>query len=233
MGGLHDMRFHGESDEYRTARDELLKAEIELRLQIEAIAQQRRQLPLGGEVSSDYEFEEWDDGAGAPRKVRLSELFSDGRDTLFLYSFMWVPREQGLPFIGPCPTCTSIIDGIDGEIRHIERTASFAVAVKGPIERFREHGKSRGWRQVRLLSSGPSTYNLDYGAEDANGRQWPLATVFARRNGRIHHFWSSELWFVRPDDGLDPRHVDFMWPLWSVLDRTPEGRDDFHPQLEY
>ena len=33
---LHPVRFPGESDEYRRARDELLGAEIELRRQIEA-----------------------------------------------------------------------------------------------------------------------------------------------------------------------------------------------------
>jgi len=30
------------------------------------------------------------------------------------------------------------------------------------------------------------------------------------------------------------RHVDFMWPLWNILDRTPEGRgSDWGPRLEY
>ncbi len=29
-------------------------------------------------------------------------------------------------------------------------------------------------------------------------------------------------------------HVDFIWPLWSVLDLTPEGRgSDWFPQLAY
>jgi predicted dithiol-disulfide oxidoreductase (DUF899 family) len=58
--------------------------------------------------------------------------------------------------------------------------------------------------------------------------------VFARREGKIHHFWTSELWAAAPEPGLHPRHVDFMWPLWSILDRIPEGRGtDFHPQLDY
>ena len=55
----------------------------------------------------------------------------------------------------------------------------------------------------------------------------------SRRDGRLHHFWSSELWLAPHDAGQDPRHVDFMWPLWSVLDRTPDGRGDFHPSLGY
>ena len=55
---LHDVRWPGESDEYRQARDELLSAEVDLRRQIEAVAAQRRKLPLGGQVKQDYVFEE-------------------------------------------------------------------------------------------------------------------------------------------------------------------------------
>ena len=228
----HDFRLPGESEEYRRARDELLKAELELRRQTARVAEQRRALPLGGAVPTDYVFDEWDDAAGAPRQVRLSELFG-GHDTLFLYSFMVVPAEQGLPFVGPCPSCTSIIDGIDGAVPHITQRMGFAVAAKPPIEEFRRHGASRGWRHARLLSAAPSTYSRDYGAEDANGYQWPQATVFTRRDGGIHHVWSSELWAAPVEEGQGPRHVDFMWPIWAVLDRTPEGRNDWGPALRY
>ena len=51
------MRFPGESEEYRAARDALLASEIELRRAITAVAAQRAALPLGGEAPHDYEFE--------------------------------------------------------------------------------------------------------------------------------------------------------------------------------
>jgi predicted dithiol-disulfide oxidoreductase (DUF899 family) len=36
------------------------------------------------------------------------------------------------------------------------------------------------------------------------------------------------------EPGQDPRHVDFIWPIWNVLDVTPEGRGtDWSPRLEY
>jgi len=230
---LHAVRFPGETDEYRAARDELLRAELELRRHTAAVAAQRAALPLGGEVPRDYAFQEWDAGAGVERAVRLSELFEPHRDTLLLYSFMVVPQAQGLPFVGPCPSCTAIIDSIDGELPHIAQRLSFAVSSAAPIETFRRHGEARGWRHARLLSSAGSTYNVDYGAEDAQGFQWPLATVFVRCDRRIHHFWSSELWFVPKEPGQGPRHVDFMWPMWAVFDRTPDGRGEFHPSLTY
>ena len=222
------MKIPGESDEYRRARDELLQAEIELRRQEEAVAAKRRELPLGGEPPTDYVFE------GADGPVKLSELFANGRDTLFLYSFMFIPGEQGLPLEGPCPSCTSIVDALDGEIPHIVQRLNVAVASKSPVEQFRAHAKRRGWRNARLPSAAGNTYNIDYGAEAPDGSQLPIATVFTRRDGRIQHFWSSELFDAPTDTGQHPRHVDFMWPVWKVLDLTPEGRGtDFHPQLEY
>jgi predicted dithiol-disulfide oxidoreductase (DUF899 family) len=225
--------FPGESDEYRRARDELLEAEVELRRQIERVAALRRALPPGGAVEADYEFEEWDLASDAVRQIRFSELFERGKDTLFVYSFMVVPREQGLPFVGPCPSCTSIIDAIDGELPHITQQINFAVVVGVPLEQFREHARSRGWRHARILSGVGTTYSRDYGAEDSKGFQWPLATVFLREGDGIRHFWSSELWFARGDEGQGPRHVDFMWPAWSVFDRTPAGRGDWEPSLAY
>jgi predicted dithiol-disulfide oxidoreductase (DUF899 family) len=235
---LHEVRFPGESPQYRQAREELLKAEVELRRQIEAVAAKRRKLPLGGQIPHDYVFEEWDASAKAARPVRLSELFEDGKDTLFLYSHMFNPDSSGVPLMEPCPSCTSIIDAIDGAAPHIAHRINFAVSAKAPLERFRAHAKARGWSHARLLSSAKNTYNHDYHAEGAWGpgdaNQDPMATVFARRDGKIHHVWSSELYFVPSEAGQDMRHVDFMWPLWSILDTTPEGRGaEWRPELEY
>jgi predicted dithiol-disulfide oxidoreductase (DUF899 family) len=234
LQALHNARFPGESDRYRQAREELLRSEIDLRRQIESVAAQRRRLPLGGVAPRDYAFEEWDEGANRPRTVRLSELFEGGKDTLFLYSHMFIPGRQGLPLEEGCPSCTSIIDGIDGAVPHITQRINFAVVAKVPIEQFRAHARARGWRYARLLSSAGNTYNHDFLAEEAAGEQDPMATVFARRDGKIHHFWSSELFLTPSDPGQDMRHVDFIWPLWSVLDCSPEGRGtDWRPELEY
>jgi len=76
-------------------------------------------------------------------------------------------------------------------------------------------------------------YNHDYNAETPDGSQRPIASVFVRRDGKIHHFWSSELAFAPSDPGQHPRHVDYMWPAWNVLDTTPGGRGDWNPQLQY
>jgi predicted dithiol-disulfide oxidoreductase (DUF899 family) len=126
-----------------------------------------------------------------------------------------------------------MLDGLDGELPHIAQHINVAVVTRAPIERFQAHASTRGWRHARLLSSVNTTYNSDYQAETSDARQRPTATVFTRRDGTIRHFWSSELLAAQFEPGQDPRHVDFMWPLWAVLDRTPAGRGDWRPALTY
>jgi predicted dithiol-disulfide oxidoreductase (DUF899 family) len=224
-------RFPGESAEYRRARNVLLRDEMRLRRRIEEVAAKRRALPLGGEVKTDYVFDAWAPDEEDFRSVRFSELFATGKKSVFIYNFMYPERVGSMT---PCPSCTSIIDAVDGAAPHLEQRAGFAVVAKAPIARLREHGRRRGWSHALLLSSANNSFNRDYLAEDETGQQWPLAHVFTRRGKKIHHFWSSELWFADHEPGQGSRHVDFMWPLWSMLDRTPEGRGKtWGPSLEY
>src|ERR1700681_4874571 len=73
---LHIKRFPNESAGYRGARNALLKAEIDLRREIERVAALRRKLPAGGAIREDYSFEEMTADRQA-RRVKLSELFGD------------------------------------------------------------------------------------------------------------------------------------------------------------
>ena len=61
----------------------------------------------------------------------------------------------------------------------------------------------------------------------------PMLNVFHREGEAIRHFWGSELLYVPPEPGQEYRHDDLLDPLWNMLDLTPEGRGDFHPQLSY
>jgi predicted dithiol-disulfide oxidoreductase (DUF899 family) len=240
-----DIRFPGESGEYRRERNRLLEAEIELRRAIERVAAQRRALPPGGPVPDDYRFEKVADGG---REVRFSELFEPGKDTLVVYSFMF-PRFSGdtrpgpadgetarLPLAEtPCPSCTSILDSLDGAARHLAQRLNLAVVAKSSPDRIRTFAGERGWRHLRLLSSRNNTYNRDYHAETLEGEQMPILNVFVRDGDQLRHSWATELMFAPRDEGEDPRHVDSIWPIWNVLDMTPEGRgteSDF-PELHY
>ena len=225
---LHTSRFPGENAAYRKARDKLLKEETALRRHTEAVAAQRRKLPLGGKIPEDYVFEGVDELMGV-RPVRLSELFASGKDTLVIYSYMYGPNMER-----PCPMCTSMLDALEGNAHHILQRVNLAVVAKSPLPRILAFAQERGWRRLRLLSSAGNSYNRDYFGEREDGRQWPALNVFRKRGDAIHHFWASELMFVPGDQGQEPRHVDFIWPLWNVLDATPEGRGkDWHPKLGY
>jgi len=238
-----DVRFPGESEEYRRERNRLLEAEIELRRAIERVAAQRRELPPGGVVPEDYVFERAGGG-----DVRFSELFEPGKDTLVVYSFMF-PRYSGDdrpgPAVGetaklplaetPCSSCTSILDSLDGAAQHLTQRVNLAVVAKSDPERVADFARERGWRHLQLLSSRNTTYNRDYHAETADGEQRPILNVFVRDGDRFRHSWASELMFAPRDEGEDPRHVDAIWPVWHVLDTTPDGRgaDWRFPLLRY
>ena len=236
--------FPGESAEYRTARDRLLEREIELRRLTESVAEARRELPPGGVVPVDYIFQ---GAGGSPTDVRLSELFATGKDSLVIYSFMF-PRDpsddrpvpEGGPTAllpldeAPCPSCTSLLDQLDGAAEHVAQNLNFVVVAKSPLDRIRDFAQERGWRRLRLLSSAGNTYNRDYHAESDEGHQRPMLNVFHREGGTIRHFWASELMYAPTDGDQDPRHVGTIEPLWNMFDLTREGRPtDWDEQLRY
>ena len=229
---FHSFRFPGEDDSYRRARNELLQAEIDLRRRVEEVAALRRHLPLGGEIPEDYIFDEGSadlSDSQAVRQVSLSQLFHPGKDTLAIYSFMFGPKMKA-----PCPMCTSIIDGLNATVVNATQRVNLAVVAKSPLERLRTFARERGWNRLRLLSSAGNSYNRDYYGENAEEGQQPSLNIFVRRSGKIHHFWHSELVLVPSDPGQNQRHVDMIWPLWNLLDFTPEGRgSDWHPSLTY
>ncbi len=240
------LTFPGESPEYRAARDRLLEQEIELRRREEAVAAARRALPPGGLVPEDYVFEGRGPD-GSPTDVRLSELFAPGRDSLVIYNFMF-PRHAGderpgpasgetarLPLAeGPCPSCTALLDQLDGAAEHVAQRLNLAVVAAAPLERVLTFADERGWRRLRLLSSAGNSFKRDYAGETAAGEQNPMLNVFHRDGDTIRHAWSSELLYAPTEPGQDPRHVGALEPLWNMFDFTPEGRPaDWEEQLHY
>jgi predicted dithiol-disulfide oxidoreductase (DUF899 family) len=238
--------FPGESKAYRAARDRLLEQEVDLRRRMEAVASARRGLPPGGPVPEDYVFQAAGDD-GSPRDIRLSDLFALGKNTLVIYSFMF-PRDPSdlspgppsgqtalLPLEeGPCPSCTALLDQLDGAAEHAGQHLNLVVVAKTPLPRLVTFVQERGWRRLRVVSSSANTFNHDYHAETETGAQRPMLNVFQRDGGTIRHFWGSELLYARTDPGEDPRHVGTLEPLWNLFDLTPEGRPpDWYEQLSY
>jgi predicted dithiol-disulfide oxidoreductase (DUF899 family) len=210
------------------------------------VAAERRALPPGGQVPEDYVFQ----GAGpdgAPTDVPLSALFAPGKDSLFVYSFMF-PRGAGderpgpqsgetaaLPLAeSPCPSCVALIDQLDPAAFHAGEQINLAVVAKAPVERVLAFASERGWRNLRFLSSANSSFNRDYLAEGPEGGQMPVLNVFHRAGDVIRHFWGSELMFAPADPGQHPRHAGTLEPVWNLFDLTREGRPaEWDEQLAY
>ena len=215
-------RLDGESPEYSKARDELQQAEVALRDQRERVAELRRSLPSDHAVD-DQVFREVRDGQLA--ELRLSELFEAGGQPLILMHFMY-----GKSQTSPCPMCTSWADGYDGILPHLEQKARFAVFVAGDPGRFDAYARSRGWKNLRVVSAGDSDLKRRLGFETEDGAQHPGLSVFTRNDaGEIVHFYSQSA--SLGEHGF--RGMDLLNPLWHFLDATPEGRGDFFPSKQY
>lgn len=232
MSELHEKRFPNEGNDYRMARNELLQAEIDLRRQIEKVAELRRSLPHGGVLKEDYLFEQGAeslDDLDSVKQVCFSDLFSKSKNTLVIYSFMYSTNMENA-----CPSCTSILDSLNGSSPHIQQRVNFLVVAKSPIQRIREWAKIRGWHNLHLLSSAQNTYNTDYFAQADNGDQMPILNVFTKTKDGIFHTYATEMLYASCEKDQDPRHVDSLWPIWNMFDLTPEGRgNDWYPKLEY
>jgi predicted dithiol-disulfide oxidoreductase (DUF899 family) len=217
------VRIPHESAEYRAARTALLAEEIELRRHMERVAAQRRALPPGGPVRGDYQFDT-EDGP-----TDFAGLFGD-KETLAIYSYMFGPQRER-----PCPMCTNLLGGWEGNASDIGQKISLVVVARSPIDKLVAWKRERGWTNLRLVSDQNDAYSRDYHGVLPDGSEVPSLNVFTRRDGTIRHFWSAEMADSTADPGQDARGTPVSYaPLWNMLDSTPEGRGaDWYPSLDY
>lgn len=215
-------RWPNESEAYRRARTALLAEEIELRRHIEAVAERRRALPPGPEVTGGYIFE------GENGLASFADLFG-AHDTLVIYTWMFGPQRER-----PCPMCTSLLSAWEGEVPDLQQRAALAVIARAPLARLAAFKRERGWRHLPLYSDPNQAFSRDYGAIAPDGGDIPQFMVFTRRDGRIRLFWAGEMGDASADPGQDPRGAPDLMPLWTILDSTPEGRGTgWYPALSY
>ncbi|HLH03980.1 MAG TPA: DUF899 family protein [Bryobacteraceae bacterium] len=220
LAAANRAHFPNESAEYRAARNALLVEEIKLRRQLERLARQRRALPLGGEIPKDFEF------ASETGPVRFSHLFGD-KTTLLVYSMMFGPQRKA-----PCPSCTSFLSSWNGTAVNLRERVAIAVTARSPIDRLLAYKQERGFLNLPFYSDTSGEYTRAYvSADDAD---IPGFSIFTKRGGLIHHFYSGEMSGAMADPGQDSRGAPDADPLWLMLDLTPEGRgSDWYPKLDY
>lgn len=228
-GTLRQTNLPNEPGDYLAKREELRLAEIELMRQRERVAELRRRLPQGATVQ-DYAFDEspvdLDAGDAPTRSVRLSELFTLPDRALVIYHLMYGKKQTK-----PCPMCTAWIDGFNGVADHLAQNINLAIVAAADIPVLRAHARARGWKKLRLLSAGSSTFKYDFGSEDREGKQDSTISVFSRASdGTLRHVYSAHPWM---DSEIKERGIDLLSPIWHMLDLTPQGRGDWYTKLEY
>ncbi|HEU4968714.1 DUF899 family protein [Sphingomonas sp.] len=221
MAEAHPARWPGESVEYRAARTALLAEEIELRRQIQRVAEHRRALPPGP-TASDYRFRDKDGN-----ELALADLF--GRhDTLFTYFWMFGPERER-----PCPMCTSFVGSLDIPAPDIEQRVALAIIGRSPVERQLAVARERGWTHLNFYQTVGEDFARDYRLV-VDGDEGAGVFVWTRDRDAVRLFWAAEGGAETADPGFDPHLAPDPTPLWNVLDMTPEGRGaDWYPSLSY
>jgi predicted dithiol-disulfide oxidoreductase (DUF899 family) len=141
----------GTREEWQAARDELAKLEAEQAKRDVEISQRRRGLPWVP-VEKDYVFETQDG------KKTLAELF-DGRSQLLAYNAMFGPDYKN----GACPGCTSLVDGLDGTLVHLNHSDVTLICFsRAPIDRLTAYRQRMGW-QLPYVSTYDTDFPWDFG----------------------------------------------------------------------
>jgi predicted dithiol-disulfide oxidoreductase (DUF899 family) len=185
--------------EWQAARDELLVKEKEATRALDALAAERRRLPMVP-ADKDYELE------GPDGEVGLVDLF-EGRRQLIVYHFMFAPGED------PCTGCSSFADNI-ADLSHLRaRDTAFVLISRAPYEEIRAFKERMGWT-VPWFSSFGSDFNYDLRVSSERGEIFALS-VFLRDGDNVYRS------YVTSSRGVDRLRLDF-----NLLDLTPFGRQE-------
>ncbi|MEV6837318.1 DUF899 domain-containing protein [Streptomyces sp. NPDC051133] len=189
-------------EQWRAAREELLRKEEAVRRAREALGAERRRLPMV-EVDPEYVFE------GGDGKATLLDLF-EGRAQLVVHHFMFAPEwEAG------CPCCAAFLDQV-GHLAHLRaRNTSFAAVSRAPFTRILPFKARMGWA-VPWYSSSHCDFNRDFEATvvlDGEQVERPGVSCFLRDRDRVFHTYAVY------DDALDG-----LGSLAGLLDLTALGR---------
>ena len=148
----------GTREEWLAARLELLAAEKEHTHRGDELAQQRQELPWV-RIEKDYSFET-DEGTAS-----LADLFG-GRSQLLVYHFMFGPE-----YTAGCPACSTIADGFNGSVVHLQNhdVAMWAVS-RAPLEKLQAYRRRMGWTFPWASSHG-SDFNYDFNVSVTEAEQ--------------------------------------------------------------
>lgn len=208
-------------DEWLAARKALLAREKAHTREGDALSVDRRRLPMV-KVETSYVFDTPDG------RRSLADLFED-RSQLIVYHFMMGPG-----WVEGCPSCSFLMDHLDGVLPHLANRDVTLVAVsRAPLAEIDAFKRRMGW-QFPWVSSYGTAFNRDFHVsftkdEVASGKmhynyaeqlfpseEGPGFSVFVRNaQGGIFHTYSTY-----------GRGGESVLGTYHLLDLVPKGRDE-------
>lgn len=182
---------------WREELDALRVREKAATAELDAIAAQRRRLPMV--ELPDYVLE----GEGGP--IRLTDVF-DGNRQLIVYHHMWTPGQEW-----QCPGCT----GFSSQFTRLEfldaYDARFVIVTQGSMSEAADY-KRRVGNKMTWYSTADSPFGADMDAPPGGGFG---LSVFLRRGDKVYRTWHTT--------GRGIEQLSHSFPLLDVL---PYGRQE-------
>lgn len=190
--------------EWQKARDALLIKEKAATHARDALAAERRRLPMV-KIEKPYVF------TGPKGKLRLLDLF-EGRRQLLLYHFMFAPPVAGWPDAG-CVGCSMVADQF-GHVAHFHaRDTSLCMVSLAPLKNIEKFKKRMGWPYPWYSSEG-TDFNRDFGRTTDKGENYGLSVFIHDDKKNVYRTYFTN---GRGVEGLN---------IWTFLDLTPFGRQE-------
>lgn len=185
--------------EWQAARDTLLAKEKEYTRALDALAAERRRLPMVQLDAAKYTFTAPD---GSP--ASLTDLF-DGQNQLIIYHFMLEPGQDWI-----CGSCSTLTDNLAEHTQaHLNaRNARLILMARAPQSEIEVLRQRFGW-PVPWYSSFGTTFNDDLGLEN-----FGLSVLLRDGDDVFRTYFTTAR-------GVDRLRLDF-----SLLDLTPFGRQE-------
>jgi predicted dithiol-disulfide oxidoreductase (DUF899 family) len=188
------------AQDWQSSRDQLLVKEKELTRARDALAAERRRMPMMA-VEKEYAFE------GPDGPASLLDLF-DGRRQLIVYRFFFEPGVADWPD-GGCRGCSFLADQIAHPAHLNARDTTLAFVSRAPQADIARWKARMGWDEIPwyTLTDG---FDTDFGVEE-----WHGTNAFLRDGDHVFRTYF-----------IDNRGDEAMGSTWNYLDITALGRQE-------
>jgi len=184
---------------WRAAREELLAREKEATRARDALAAERRRLPMA-EVEKAYAFE------GPGGEASLLDLF-EGRRQLLVYRFFFDPGMARFPEAG-CGGCSMFADQISHRAHLHARDTSLVLVSAAPVADIERYRERMGW-DIPWYST-TDDFSEDFDVPETFG-----LNVLLRDGDQVFRTYFTT-----------GRGVEALGSVWTFLDLTPLGRQE-------